>query len=258
MIRAQSSQELEFNVTAAGAPATADVRVDIEGHESDPARSRCRQSIATWATNSNATVHLTLRGDAVGTTTLGALATADGLDADDDQAATAYVRVTPLADAAVELAAAAGNKVAGTAYSYTATVRNNGPDAAEIRAGFTVSGASVSAATTASGTCTVTSSSADCTLNSLPSGTSTTINYTVNAAVAGNVTANVSVSIDGNDTASANNAVNLAIAVAAPSPPGGGAGSGGGGGGGRFDWLAAGLLGLLLARRKISARAHAA
>jgi hypothetical protein len=325
VIRAQSSQVLEFNVTAAGSPATGDARVDLEGHEADPvssnnqalaaAQSRWRTDLAvtvptntsvvrtqtvdvdipvnnqgpdaapdsrltlqlaaglsvvsatpsvgncevvaptvncdlgTLAANAIATLHLKLRGEAVGTVTVGVLATAGGIDPDDDQAATAYVKVTPIADVAVELAAASGNKVAGVAYNYTATVRNNGPDATEIRTSLTVTGATVSAATTAAGTCTIASSSAVCTLTSQASGASTTISYTVSAAVAGNVSADASVSIDGNDSATANNAANLAITVAAPPPSSSGSSGGGGGGGGRFDWLALGLLGLLLASR---------
>ena len=328
VIRAQSSKELEFTVTAAGAAATGDVRVDIEGHETDPvgsnnqavaaAQSRWRTDLAvsvpantsvvrtqtatldiavsnqgpdaapasklalqlaagasavsatpsvgsctvaastvncdlgSLATNAGATVSLTLRGEAAGTATVGVQASADGLDVDDDQAATAYLRVTPLADVAVEIAAAAGNKVAGTPFNYTATVRNNGPDATEIRTSFAITGASVGAAVATGGSCAINNPSVTCTLNPLANGASTTITYTVTATSAGNVTVDASASIDGSDTTPANNAAAVAVSVAAPPPAsGGGGGSSGGkgGGGGRFDWLALGLLGVLLASR---------
>jgi photosystem II stability/assembly factor-like uncharacterized protein len=325
VIRALSSQDLEFTVTAGGTPATGDVSVEVEGHESDPAmannqatvptQSRWRTDLAvavpasssvvrtqtravditvtnqgpdaapapklslqlaagvsaisatvsvgtcavtastvncelgTLATNAAGTVNLTLRGEAVGTAAIGVLATADGIDPDDDQAATAYVPVTPLADVAVELAAAAGSKVAGTPYSYTATVRNNGPDATGIHTGFTVAGATVSAATTPGGSCVVTSPTVACTLNSLASGANTSIVYTVSAAAAGNVSVDASAAIDGADSAPANNAATVAVSVASPPAPAGGGSGGGGGGGGRIDWVAAMLLGVLAAIR---------
>jgi len=328
VIRAQASQDLEFNVTANNIPGSGDVRVDIEGHEADPvssnnqamaaAQSRWRTDLSvavpanpgvvrtqstsvditvnnqgpdtasssklalqvasglsvvsatasagsctvtaptvncelgTLAADASATVHLTLQGDAVGTSTVGALATADGIDVDDDQAATAYVRVLPLADVGIEIAAAAGNKVAGTPFDYTATVRNNGPDATAVLANLAVTGAAVSRATTPGGGCASSGTTVSCTLNVLASGASTTITYTMSTAVAGDVNVAAFVSIDGNDSATANNTANVAIAVAAPPPPasgGGGGASSGGGGGGRFDALALALLGLLLASR---------
>jgi len=211
--------------------------------------------LGNLATNASATAHLVLRGEALGTATVGVLATADGIDVDDDQTATAYVQVTPLADVAVELAAAAGGKVAGTPYDYTATVRNNGPDAAPVHTSLTVTGATVAAATSPGGSCTVGGSSASCTLNALASGASTTITYRVTAASAGNVSADTSASVDGSDSAPTNNAANLTVSVAAPPSSSGG----GGGGGGRFDVLALGLLGLLLAARQgVSAKSSRA
>ncbi len=204
--------------------------------------------LGTLATNATATLNLSLRGEALGTATIGVLASADGIDPDDDQVATAYVPVTPLADVAVEIAAAAGSKFAGTAFSYTATVRNNGPDATGIHTGFTVAGATVSAATTPGGSCVVTSPTVACTLNSLASGANTSIVYTVSAATAGNVSVDASAGIEGTDSAPANNAANVAVSVAAP-PASGGSGGSGGGGGGRFDWLGVILLGGLAAIR---------
>ena len=150
---------------------------------------------------------------------------------------------------AVEIAPAAGSKVAGTPFTYTATVRNNGPDATEVRTSLAITGATVSAASTSGGSCTVNNAAVACTLNSLANGASTTISYTVNAAGGGSVSVHASASIDGSDAVPSNNAATSAVSVSAPPSGGSGSSSGGGGGGGRLDWLCAMWLATLAALR---------
>jgi len=212
-------------------------------------------TLGTLAPAASVTVDVTMRADAVGTASINTQASSDGVDTNTDQTATTNVTIQPLSDTSVELAVAAGTKTTGTPFQYTATVRNNGPDPARIEALFTAmnSGTTVTTATTAGGTCAAPASDrVTCTLNELASGGSTTITYTVSAALAGTVEATVVVLYrDSVDSAPLNNADQELTPVSAPPPPVSGSSSGGGGkkGGGRFDWLAIALLGVVVLRR---------
>jgi len=92
-----------------------------------------------------------------------------------------------------------------------------------------------------------------CTLTALASGAATDILVTLNAAAAGAVAGDITVAgadADVDDPDSANNKGTLAASVTSPGGGGGSSSSSSsGGGGGRVDWLALGLLGLLLASR---------
>jgi len=213
-------------------------------------------TLGTLAPAASTTVDVTMRADAVGAASIISYASSDGIDTNTDQSATTNVTIQPLSDTAVELAVAAGAKVAGTPFQYTATVRNNGPDPARIEALFTAmnSGATVTTATTAGGNCAAPASDrVTCTLSELASGGSTTITFTVNAALAGTVEATVLVLYrDSVDSSPLNNGDQELTPVSAPPPPpvsGSSSGGGGSKGGGRFDWLAVFLLAVLAWRR---------
>jgi hypothetical protein len=212
--------------------------------------------LGTLAPAASAIVDVTMRADTVGAASITSTASSDGVDTNTDQSATTHVTIQPLSDTAVELAVAAGAKITGTPFQYTATVRNNGPDPARIEALFTATsvGATVTAATTAGGNCAVPASDrASCTLTELASGGSATITYTVSAALPGTLEATVVVLYrDSVDSSPLNNGDQELTPVSAPPPPPvSGSSSGGGGkkGGGRFDWLAIALLGGLVLRR---------
>jgi hypothetical protein len=148
--------------------------------------------------------------------------------------------------------------VAGTPYTYGVVMRNDGPDAANLSASLTLTGATVTAATTtgAGGTCTVTATRGQCVFTAVPSGTELAMTVTVNAAAAGSVTAAGLAFVEGaTDPVPANNEASVTSAVAAPPAP---SGSGGGkGGGGSFDWLGLLALGLYAAARDWRSRSIA-
>ncbi|OLF15956.1 hypothetical protein BU204_18790 [Actinophytocola xanthii] len=93
-----------------------------------------------------------------------------------NNAATAAAPLAPLADVQVATSAPAG-AVAGTETTVTVTVTNAGPsDAADVRLTHSVpEGAEVVLATPQAGSCSVSEGVAECLLETLPAGTSTTI-----------------------------------------------------------------------------------
>jgi hypothetical protein len=142
-----------------------------------------------------------------------------------------------------------GTAVAGVNFSRTLTVTNQGPSIAQTtRVIMSLPPGMTLTLTSATGTCTVSMDSATCQLGNLASGASATI--TLSASVASAGTADVLASVDAvvSDPKIDNNLLHVITTITAPpssSPPPKKKGGGGGG----LDWLALGLLGVLLASR---------
>jgi hypothetical protein len=219
-------------------------------------------ALGTMAANASANVTLGMSATTVGSQVLDIRLSGDGADTNQDQQSVTTIHVTPLADVAVTLTETAGAKNPGASYQYTATVRNNGPDAVVTRAQVLILGATITSSTVAAGICGRTSASISCDLTALASGASVNILFDVTADVVGSVIVDASLTPESTDIDTANNLVRLTTAIVpAPPPPSPGpsssSSSGGGGGGGRFDWLAALLLGALALSRgwpRVSAR----
>jgi hypothetical protein len=207
-------------------------------------------SLGTLSAKASTTAQVRVQGMTHGTHNVSAQLVSDSAGAGQRHTAITVVVVQALADFAVEVAAASGTHNLGTAFPFTVTVRNLGPDAGPPRVDMILTGASVVSAVPASGTCAISGVTLSCQLAELANGTATTVTLTVNPTAAGATTAEAVVSFAGSEAVTSNNrATQTATVVAPASPGGGGSSSGGGGGGGRFDWLGALLLGGLLTRR---------
>jgi len=203
-------------------------------------------------TNLSASVRLRVTGVDVGAREIIADAFGDVTDTDQDQHARTAIEVRKVADLSLLVAANNATKTPNTPFQYTVTVRNNGPDPVGSQVDFSINGATVTSASSPIATC-VTTPTVRCTLTALASGAATDILVTLNAAAAGAVAGDITVAgadADVDDPDSANNKGTLAASVTSPGGGGGSSSSSSsGGGGGRVDWLALGLLGLLLASR---------
>ncbi len=218
------------------------------------AQGTCTTSAATIACDlgsvapdATTTVTLTLTGDAVGPGSLLASVEGAGVDTDDAHTAALEITVRPVANLGVTLTDSADPVVRGGTIQYVATVLNNGPDSGGMTTSLTITGAQVTAATVAGGSCQTTAATATCTVASLDSGASAAVTVTVSANTVGTVTAEAAVTFSGTDTEAGNNTASATTTVSAP--PASSSSSGGGGGGGSLDWILVGLLGLLVALR---------
>ena len=151
----------------------------------------------------------------------------------------------------------------GSPLSYIVSVRNLGPNAGGAHLAVALTGGSVAVVTPTNGTCTSTATSVDCDYPTLANGATGTAIILLTTTAAGTATATATATFGGVDPVSTNNAATASTTVNTPPPPpppagggnsGGGSSGGGGGGGGGFDWLAVGLLGLLLAGRRLKTR----
>jgi uncharacterized protein DUF11 len=219
--------------------------------------------IASLAAGANATVTITLDAQAAGIATANATLTHAGTETDPaNNTASIGTTLRLVGDLAVELANSADPVFIGNALSYTATVRNLGPNAGSAHLQVTFVGGTTGApAPGAGGTCTTAPSltQVDCDFASVATGAAATVTIPLTTTAAGTATATAQATFGGTDPVLTNNSATASTAIntqPSSSSSGGGAGGGGGGGGGRFDWLAAGLLGLLLLRRRPGARAH--
>ena len=200
----------------------------------------------TLAPGESATVTLDVKASGLGANTL----TATVQDGTAQFSATQSQTVTarPVADVSVDVTDSADPVQRDTNYQYTATVRNVAGDPAPVEFAATVTGATVASATTNGGTCTTTTSTVACSLSGLAAGSSTTITINTSSATVGSASISASVTYAGTDSVGGNNSATASTTISAPPPPTP-PGGGGKGGGGRFDWLALGLSGLLMARR---------
>jgi hypothetical protein len=196
---------------------------------------------------------VTVAAPAAGTASASASATFAGVDtnaANNTATASTLVRVT--GDIGVTVTDSVDPATAGTAYNYTVTVSNTGPNSGAVNVSVPVTGATVTGTTLNGGTCTNTASTVTCDIPSLVSNGSAVLTINVNAATAGAASAAATVTFSGTDLVATNNAATANTAVnAAPVPPATSPPRSGGGGGGRFDWLFAGLLGLLVMLRQV-------
>jgi hypothetical protein len=179
-------------------------------------------------------------------------ASSDAFDGNTNQQGRATFNVLPMSDVSVEVSSSSASLTTGSAYSYNATVRNAGPDAARPVVNFSMTGAALSQVSSGGGVCVlVAPSQASCQLSDIPSGGSATISLNASAAAAGTATLASEVAVPGSlDPLRANGSATTSTAVTAP--PGAGAGAGGAksGGGGRFDWWLLAALGLLAPLRR--------
>jgi uncharacterized repeat protein (TIGR01451 family) len=207
-------------------------------------------TLDTLAANATATSRLGVTGAALGTFTVDALAQSDGIDGDTDQSSQATVAVLPYADVSVELSSSTTSRDVGVAFQYIATIRNAGPDLARPVVEFIATGATITAATAAAGSCAPDAGAMRCELNDLSSGGSSTVSLTMSTTAAGTASVQADVSGTALEAVPTNNRATLNTTIVTPTPPPSG-GSSGGGGGGRFDWLALGLLAGAFARRTL-------
>ncbi|HKU89568.1 MAG TPA: hypothetical protein VJP84_07225 [Steroidobacteraceae bacterium] len=230
--------------------------------------------VASLASGATHVITVTVAAAATGTASATATATATNGSVDlnpTNNSGTASTTVGLAGDLSVTVAESVDPATTGTAYSYTVTVRNGGPNAGAVHLSVPVTGATVGSAVITAGTCTNTTAQVSCDIGSLASNATATVTINVSAATAGVASVTATATFAGSDPDDTNNAATASTTVNAPaSPPpsggggggggsGGGGSGGGGGGGGRFDWMAVGLLGLLVAgRRRISAPARGA
>ena len=208
-------------------------------------------TLNSLAVDASVTAQLRVTGAVVGTHTVSAQARSDGIDTDIDQNTTASVQVLPFADLSVELSTGATSRDVGTAFSYTATVRNAGPDGLRAIVDLAATGATLSTATTTSGACTLTAGAARCDLGEIASGNSVAVTLMLNTTAAGTASVQADVTWIGLDPITTNNHATLNTTIVTPPPPpsssSSSSGGGGGGGGGRFDGVALAALALLAA-----------
>jgi uncharacterized membrane protein YgcG len=220
--------------------------------------------IASLGMGSSADITVTAAGIAAGTASATATATFAGVDPDPaNNSATAQTTVqiaADTADLAVELSESTDPVVVGGTLTYTAAVRNLGPNTGAAHLVVTLTGGTVRGVSPpASATCGNTPTVVSCDFGTVANAAAATFTIEVNTTAAGTASASATIGYGGADPVSSNNSASITTTVnAAPSSSsssgggssgGGSSSGGGGGGGGRFDWLALGLLGLLLASR---------
>jgi hypothetical protein len=205
--------------------------------------------ITNLAAGASTTIDIHLDALTAGIATATATATYAGVDTDTtNNAASIGTTLRLVGDVSVELAESGDPITFGGPLSYTASVRNLGPNAGTAHLAVTLAGGSVAVVTPTNGTCTSTSSSVDCDFPLLANGATGTAIILLTTTAAGTATAAATATFAGTDPVSTNNTASASTTVNAPPPPAAGGGNNGGGGG-RFDWLAIGLLGLLAGRR---------
>ena len=196
-------------------------------------------------------------GSLTSTATVAAAASAADTNSANNSATTT-ITSRPVADLAVTATDSADPVRTATAFSYTAEVRNNGPDEATAATATLTAAGGATSATTSRGSCTIAGTGVNCTLGALASGASATITVNTAVATSGTNTMHVVVASGVTDKVPDNNSADQATVITDPpvsssSSGGGSSGSSGGGkgGGGTVDagWLAL-ALGLLLMRRR--------
>jgi hypothetical protein len=211
-------------------------------------------AITSLAGGGSAVITLTAFTAAPGTASATATATFAGFDPDTaNNSATAQTVVRAVADIGVTIADSADPVAAGGSLSYLVTLTSAGPSPGDVHLTVPVTGSTVTGATPSQGgNCAFTTASVTCDFAPMDFSPST-VNILINSATAGTVTATATATFSGTDPVATNNTATATTTVNAPpsssSSSGGGSSGGGGGGGGRFDWLAALLLGALLASR---------
>ncbi len=191
---------------------------------------------------------------------------------DQDNVAQATIISLPVTDVSVAIADSADPVSTNTAFNYSVTLRNDGPDPAMgVVASVTVPG-TVSSTIPTQGSCTNSAGTLQCQMGDLASGATATVTITTASSTAASLTAIATVTSTTTDRVTGNNSAQHTTTVNAPASGGGGTGGGGGasgggggtsggggGGGGAADPLLL-LIGLALslgAARRRAARARA-
>jgi uncharacterized repeat protein (TIGR01451 family) len=143
----------------------------------------------------------------------------------------------------------------GSAVTFTATVRNNGPNtSATTTYSLTApAGMTLSSVTSSTGSCTAVATVYTCELGALVNGASASVTALATASSAGNASWQSAIATVSTDPTTANNLATSATVVTVPPPPAPAPAPAKSGGGGRFDSLWLGVLGVIAVwqRRRI-------
>lgn len=157
------------------------------------------------AANSSGTATVTFNAPGPAIVTTSATVSFIGRDDDyDDNGATIGTTLRNVADVGVEISSGTGFVVAGTPYNYLVTAHNSGPNSVTATIDVAVSGAGVARAEGGNVNCTNTAATATCTMLELAAGSTRAFTVSVDPQTTGIVTATATVSINGVDSAAAN------------------------------------------------------
>lgn len=198
-------------------------------------------------------IHLTLRSDAMGASSISAQVTADNDATLTDNSGTGSIAIAPEADLAVSLAGPASGitsqtfSVAFEATNHTNSTAGDVTIAIDVPAGAAVHGASIG-----QGVCAVGTGTVRCTVASLGVGAKASGTVSVATASPGDLALRASVSGAYVDPNAANDSANLTVSVTGVAAPAAAAAgekvTSSNGGGGSFTWLLLALTGLRYAR----------
>lgn len=195
-------------------------------------------------------IDITATADGIGAVPVTAMAQGAGMDPDSDQGASATLTLRAVSDVGVTIVDSADPVTAGNSWNYTATVTSNGPDPGGATVIVTLAGATPTQAAGPGANCTIAGLIVTCAIPSLANGASAAITIAATSAAAGSATANATVTFDGSDPSTANNAASASTTKVAPPASSGSSGGGNGGGGGLDGLLLLGLLGLAVSRSR--------
>jgi photosystem II stability/assembly factor-like uncharacterized protein len=258
-INRQSSTLLTARVTNAGpteapaARAVFTVPAGLGATSASPSVGTCTMTassvdcaLGSMNNGEVATVDVTATGAVTGSSSVTAGVSTTAFDAvAGNNTASAAVLVRGLTDLAISMTALPASLQAGQTANTTVTVMNNGPDEANIAvANLSTGNLDVQSAVPSAGTCSISSTSTDCSLGVMAAGSSRTIAITVAARSVGAASLSVTTSYEGGERSGTDNTATGSIIVSAPpaTSGGGGGGSSGGGGGALGGW---GLLAML-------------
>jgi hypothetical protein len=118
-----------------------------------------------------------------------------------------------VADLSAELVEGGDPINVGTPFSYTATLRNAGPNDGPARLTVPVTGATVAGVTASSGTCALGATSVTCTVSSLASGGMIQVTIDLNVTTPGTISATATAELTGVDPVTTNNSVSVSTTV---------------------------------------------
>lgn len=218
-----------------------------------PAAGGLSCTFGTLAPAAEATVSLSLVGDAPGSFILDSTVQADGDESPGNNVATGRVTIQAAVDLSVSFSGGSVNLVQNSTGSATLTLRNGdtGPATALALTGDSPAGLTITSASPTAGSCTVTASRLSCQVPSLAAGASATVTIGVRADQTGTYSLIASVSaaeaeLDGSDNSTSKS---YNVSQQAPDPVDNGNGGGGGGASGPA-WLILAAIAAGLRRRR--------
>ncbi len=188
----------------------------------DPPGNPFNCNLGPIASGNSATVTITVTADQAGTITNTVSVTGDKDDPDtanNQTAATTTVNAPAGADIEVTKTEDVDPVTVGNSVTYTITVTNNGPDAANnvtFTDTFSGAGVSITSVGTTQGTCDAPGNPFNCSLGTIASGASVTITITVTANQAGTITNTASATANETDPNTENNTAVETTTVNAP------------------------------------------